>query len=143
MSTVLADRLLSFDAASGVLRAEAGLSLDDIYRLFLPRGWFVPVTPGTKFVTLGGMVAADVHGKNHHKFGCFGAHVTELKLRVADGRVVTCSPTVERDLFRATIGGMGLTGHILEVAFKMVRCRLRGSGRRASGCRTSRRSSPG
>ena len=121
VSTVLADRMLSFDAASGVLRAEAGLSLDDIYRLFLPRGWFVPVTPGTKFVTLGGMVAADVHGKNHHKEGCFGAHVTELKLRVADGRVVTCSPTVERDLFRATIGGMGLTGHILEVAFKMVR----------------------
>ena len=120
VSTVLADRMLSFDAASGVLRAEAGLSLDDIYRVFLPRGWFVPVTPGTKFVTLGGMVAADVHGKNHHKSGCFGAHVTELKLRVADGRVVTCSPTIEHDLFRATIGGMGLTGHILEVAFKMA-----------------------
>ena len=121
VSTVLADRILSFDADSGVLRAEAGLSLDDIYRLFLPRGWFVPVTPGTKFVTLGGMVAADVHGKNHHKDGCFGAHVPEIKLRVADGRIVTCGPTVERDLFRATIGGMGLTGHILEVAFKMVR----------------------
>jgi FAD/FMN-containing dehydrogenase len=102
------------------MRAEAGLSLREIYRLFLPRGWFVPVTPGTLFVTLGGMVAADVHGKNHHRDGCFGAHVEELKLRVADGRVVICSPTVERDLFRATIGGMGLTGHILEVAFRMV-----------------------
>jgi FAD/FMN-containing dehydrogenase len=121
VSTVLADRILSFDEETGLLRAEAGLSLDDIYRLFLPRGWFVPVTPGTKFVTLGGMVAADVHGKNHHKEGCFGAHIGEIKLRVADGRVVTCSPSAERDLFRATVGGMGLTGHILEVLFRMVR----------------------
>jgi FAD/FMN-containing dehydrogenase len=121
VSTVLADRILAFDADSGVMRAEAGLSLADLYRLFLPRGWFVPVTPGTKFVTLGGMVAADVHGKNHHQSGCFGAHVTSLKLRVADGRIVNCSPSVERDLFRATIGGMGLTGHILQVEFRMVR----------------------
>jgi FAD/FMN-containing dehydrogenase len=120
-STTLADRILSFDEQSGVLRAEAGLALQELYRLFLPRGWFVPVTPGTQFVTLGGMVASDVHGKNHHRDGCFGAHVTELVLRVADGRIVTCSPTVERDLFRATVGGMGLTGHILEVAFRMVR----------------------
>jgi FAD/FMN-containing dehydrogenase len=81
----------------------------------------VPVTPGTQFVTLGGMVAADVHGKSHHRTGCFGAHVTELKLRVADGRIVICGPELERDLFRATVGGMGLTGHILEVAFRMVR----------------------
>jgi FAD/FMN-containing dehydrogenase len=120
-STTLADRILSFDDTTGLMRAEAGLSLREIYRLFLPRGWFVPVTPGTTFVTLGGMVAADVHGKNHHLSGCFGAHVSELVLRVADGRVVTCSPTVESELFRATIGGMGLTGHILEVAFRMER----------------------
>jgi FAD/FMN-containing dehydrogenase len=120
-STTLADRILSFDETTGLMRAEAGLSLREIYRLFLPRGWFVPVTPGTTFVTLGGMVAADVHGKNHHLAGCFGAHITELVLRVADGRVVTCSPTVESELFRATIGGMGLTGHILEVTFRMER----------------------
>jgi decaprenylphospho-beta-D-ribofuranose 2-oxidase len=120
-STTLADRILSFDQDTGILRAEAGLSLREIYRLFLARGWFTPVTPGTQFVTLGGMVAADVHGKNHHRDGCFGAHVTELVLRVADGRLVTCSPTVETELFRATVGGMGLTGHILEVAFRMVR----------------------
>ena len=80
VSTVLADRILSFDQDSGLLRAEAGLSLDDIYRLFLPRGWFVPVTPGTKFVTLGGMVAADVHGKNHHRDGSIGAHVRSMEL---------------------------------------------------------------
>jgi decaprenylphospho-beta-D-ribofuranose 2-oxidase len=120
-STTLADRILSFDETTGLMRAEAGLSLRDVYRLFLPRGWFTPVTPGTQFVTLGGMVAADVHGKNHHVEGCFGAHVTELLLRVADGRLVTCSPAVESELFRATVGGMGLTGHILEVAFRMKR----------------------
>jgi FAD/FMN-containing dehydrogenase len=120
-STTLADRILSFDEATGVLRAEAGLALQAIFRLFLPRGWFVPVTPGTQFVTLGGMVASDVHGKNHHRAGTFGAHVLELKLQVADGRVITCSPTVETELFRATVGGMGLTGHILEVAFRMER----------------------
>jgi decaprenylphospho-beta-D-ribofuranose 2-oxidase len=121
VSTTLADRIIDFDAQSGVLRAEAGFSLQELYRLFLPRGWFTPVTPGTQYVTLGGMVASDVHGKNHHSAGCFGAHLTELRLRVADGRVVTCSPTVERDLFRATVGGMGLTGHILEVAVRLER----------------------
>jgi len=120
-SAILADRILSFDAETGTLRAEAGLPLSDLYRLFLPRGWFVPVTPGTQFVTLGGMVAADVHGGNHHRDGCFGAHVTQLRMRVADGRIVDCSRSEERDLFLATLGGMGLTGHILEVEFRMVR----------------------
>jgi FAD/FMN-containing dehydrogenase len=119
VGTVLADRMLGFDPDSGVLRAEAGFSLADLNRLFLPRGWVTPVSPGTQFVTLGGMVASDVHGKNHHQQGCFGEHVTALRLRVADGRVVECSRQQEPDLFRATLGGMGLTGHILEVAFKL------------------------
>ena len=114
--TTLADRLLAFDAATGILRAEAGLPLYDLNRWSIPRGWFTPVTPGTRYVTLGGMVAADVHGKNHHRAGCFGQHITALVVRVADGRVVECSDAVEPELFRATIGGMGLTGHILEVA---------------------------
>jgi decaprenylphospho-beta-D-ribofuranose 2-oxidase len=117
--TTLADRLLGFDPASGLLRAEAGASLFDLNRLFLRRGWFVPVSPGTQFVTVGGMVASDVHGKNHHVDGCFGEHVRSLRLRVADGRIVECSDTVEQELFRATIGGMGLTGHILDVEFHM------------------------
>jgi FAD/FMN-containing dehydrogenase len=117
--TPMADRLLAFDADSGLLRAEAGLSLWEINRLFLPRGWAPPVSPGTQFVTLGGMVAADVHGKNHHRAGCFGEHVRGLCIKVADGRVLHCSDLVGRDLFRATLGGMGLTGHILEVEFKM------------------------
>jgi FAD/FMN-containing dehydrogenase len=121
VATPLADRLLGFDEATGLLSVESGVSLDELVRLFLPRGWFVPVSPGTKYVTVGGMVASDVHGKNHHRDGCFGEHVTHLLLRVADGRIVACSPTVERDLFRATVGGMGLTGHILEITFRMQR----------------------
>ena len=119
--TSLADRIISFDPDTGVLRAEAGFSLRDMNRVFLPRGFFTPVTPGTEFVTLGGMVAADVHGKNHHRAGCFGSHVRALRMRVADGRILECSREVEPDLFRATIGGMGLTGHILEVEFPLIR----------------------
>ncbi len=119
--STLADRVLSFDASSGLLHAEAGFSLDQLYRIFLPRGWYTPVTPGTRFVTLGGMVAADVHGKNHHRDGCIGEHVRGVTLRVADGRIVTCSLDEEPDLFRATLGGMGLTGHILDVTLQLVR----------------------
>jgi decaprenylphospho-beta-D-ribofuranose 2-oxidase len=117
----LADRILGFDEKTGVLRAEAGLSLFDLNRVFLPRGFFDPVAPGTQFITLGGMVAADVHGKSHHRSGSFGAHVLKLKMRVADGRIVECSREVEGDLFRATLGGMGLTGHILEVECRLLR----------------------
>lgn len=117
--TVLADRILGFDPESGLMHAEAGLSLLAINRLMIPRGFFPPVTPGTQFVTLGGAVAADVHGKNHHVAGCFGQHVTRLLMRVADGRVLWCSREEHPDLFWATIGGMGLTGHILEVEFRM------------------------
>ncbi|HSF17113.1 MAG TPA: FAD-binding oxidoreductase [Vicinamibacteria bacterium] len=120
-TTVLADRILSFDETTGVIRAEAGLGLHEINRLFLGRRWFTPVTPGTQYVTLGGMVAADVHGKNHHVEGTFGGHVNSLLLRVADGRLVECGPETEADLFWATVGGMGLTGHILEVSFRMRR----------------------
>jgi FAD/FMN-containing dehydrogenase len=117
--TVLADRILGFDPQTRLLHAEAGLSLLAINRLLLPRGLFPPVTPGTQFVTLGGAVAADVHGKNHHVAGCFGQHVTRLRMRVADGRVLWCSREQHPDLFWATIGGMGLTGHILEVELRM------------------------
>lgn len=118
-SSRLADRILAFDPETGVIRAEAGFSLVELNRLFMPRGWFSPVTPGTKFVTLGGMVASDVHGKNHHVEGCFGAHVRELRMRLADDSVVTCGPDAERELFDATVGGMGLTGHVLEVEFAL------------------------
>lgn len=121
VNTTRANRVVQFDPSTGVLRAEAGLSLADLNRTFLPRGWFVPVTPGTSLVTLGGMVAADVHGKNHHVDGCFGSHVSRLKMRVADGRVIECGPDLERELFLATVAGMGLTGQILEVEFGLRR----------------------
>jgi hypothetical protein len=121
VNTTRANRITAFDDATGRFRAEAGLSLHDLNRVFLPRGWFAPVTPGTQFVTMGGMVAADVHGKNHHVDGCIGQHVTRLVMRLADGRVVECGPDLERDLFLATVGGMGLTGQILEVEFGLRR----------------------
>jgi FAD/FMN-containing dehydrogenase len=121
VGTRLADRILGFDPATGALRAEAGLSLAELNRLLMPRGWFPPVTPGTKFVTLGGMVASDVHGKNHHREGCFGAHVQALRMRLAGGDVVDCSPGELPDLFDGTLGGMGLLGHILEVRCTMHR----------------------
>jgi decaprenylphospho-beta-D-ribofuranose 2-oxidase len=119
VATPLADRIRFYDRDTGVIRAEAGLTLVKLNRLFLNEGYFVPVTPGTQYVTLGGMVAADVHGKNHHVDGTFGAHIRALKMRVADGSIVECTPENEPDLFRATVGGMGLTGHILEVEFAM------------------------
>ena len=121
VGTRLASRILSFDESTGVLRAEAGFSLVEMNRLFIPRGFFTPVTPGTKYVTLGGMVASDVHGKNHHVEGCFGAHVRALKMRLADDSIVECGPNLLPDLFDATVGGMGLTGHILEVEVTLHR----------------------
>jgi decaprenylphospho-beta-D-ribofuranose 2-oxidase len=120
VATPLADRILAFDPATGVLRVEAGFSLAELYRLFLHRGFFTPVSPGTKFVTVGGMVASDVHGKNHHRKGCFGQHVRSLKMRVGE-RVLSCSREENADLFHATTGGMGLTGHILEVELTLER----------------------
>ncbi len=120
--TPRADRIVAFDAASGVLRAEAGFSLGTLRELFLARGWFTPVSPGTRHVTLGGMVAADIHGKNHHVAGCFGRHVRSLRMRVGDGRVLDVRPDGEHaELFHATTGGMGLTGHILEVEVQLER----------------------
>jgi FAD/FMN-containing dehydrogenase len=116
-----ADRILAFDTETSVRRAEAGLSLHALNRILLERGWFTPVTPGTQFVTLGGMVASDVHGKNHHAAGTFGRHVRSIRLRTGAGDVVDASVERERDLFLATLGGMGLTGHVLEVDVQMER----------------------
>lgn len=119
LGTTLADRILGFDEQTGLLRAEAGLCLAELNRLYLGRNWFTPVTPGTKFVTLGGMVASDVHGKNHHVSGTIGRHVHSLLIRTGTGHVVRCSRSEHSDLFLATLGGMGLTGHVLEVTLQM------------------------
>ena len=121
VETVRADRILAFDAASGRLRCEAGLSLAEIIRLYLPRGWFPPVTPGTQYVTVGGCVACDVHGKNHHRDGSFSRFVERLTLLLADGSVIECGPDEERELFLATVGGMGLTGLIVDVTLRLTR----------------------
>lgn len=120
-SSILADRILAFDERTGLLSAEAGLSLGTIQKLFLPRRWTFPVLPGTQFVTLGGAIAADVHGKNHHVDGTIGGHITQLRLRLADDTVVECSRNTEPDLFKATLGGMGLTGHILAAEVRLKR----------------------
>ncbi len=121
LSTLRLDRLLAFDPADGLLTAEAGLLLSDLLALFVPRGWFPPVTPGTRFVTLGGMLATDAHGKNHHVDGSFGEHVRQFDLLCGDGVVRRCSRTQNVDLFRATIGGMGLTGTVLTVTLALRR----------------------
>ena len=114
------DRLLSFDRKTGRLWCEAGTSLAQILRVTVPRGWFLPVTPGTKFVTVGGAIANDVHGKNHHRAGTFGMHLARLQVCRSDQGIVECSPWENTDLFRATVGGLGLTGVILaaEIQFK-------------------------
>jgi decaprenylphospho-beta-D-ribofuranose 2-oxidase len=115
------DRMLAFDGETGLLSVEAGVLLADIIAAFIPRGFFPPVVPGTKFVTVGGMIAADVHGKNHHCDGGFGEHVQHLKLALPDRRIVACSREENSQLFAATIGGMGLTGTIVEATFRMQR----------------------
>jgi FAD/FMN-containing dehydrogenase len=114
------NRLLEFDVAKGCLRAEAGTTLAEILDVIVPMGWFLPVTPGTKFVSLGGCVAADIHGKNHHHEGSFGDHVLSMELILADGSRVICSPSEKPELFWATVGGMGLTGIIGEVTIKLI-----------------------
>lgn len=121
MLTELLDRIVAFDEETGILTAEAGMTLAQVLEAFVPRGWFPPVTPGTKFVSLGGCVAADVHGKNHHHDGTFGAQVLELKMVLSDGSRTRCSPIEQAELFWATIGGMGLTGIITEVKLQLVR----------------------
>jgi FAD/FMN-containing dehydrogenase len=116
------DRFIALDAGSGVLRCEAGVTLEQILHLAVPRGWFLPVTPGTKFVTVGGAVANDVHGKNHHRMGTFGRHVRAFELLRSDGSRRVCSPTENPDWFRATIGGLGLTGLMtwVEIQLKKI-----------------------
>jgi len=106
------NRFLAFDESTGVLRCEGGVSLSDILEIFLPKGWFLPVTPGTRFVTIGGAIANDVHGKNHHCAGTFGSHVLQICLRRSNDGLMFCSSKENPDMLGATIGGLGLTGVI-------------------------------
>jgi FAD/FMN-containing dehydrogenase len=118
-STTGLDRLVSFDDASGKLVCEAGTLLQDIQRLMVCRGWMLPVTPGTQLVTVGGAIANDVHGKNHHSQGTFGEHVDWIKLVRTDGETIVCGPANRADWFAATVGGLGLTGVIVEVQLQL------------------------
>jgi FAD/FMN-containing dehydrogenase len=113
------DRWIRFDTETGVLECEAGVSLAEILRLVVPAGWFLPVSPGTRHVTVGGAIANDVHGKNHHRYGTFAAHVTELNLLRSDGTRRTCSRTENATWFRATVGGLGLTGLITRASLQL------------------------
>ena len=107
-------------SATGVVTVGAGVSIDELLAISLPQGWFVPVTPGTRQVSLGGAVAADVHGKNHHRDGSIGDHILEMRIVTPIG-AFSVSPTVLPELFWATIGGMGLTGVVTSVTLRMLR----------------------
>lgn len=119
ITTTKFDKVLSFDPINGILECQSGLILDKILELIVPKGWFLPVTPGTKFISVGGAVGSDVHGKNHHIDGSFSNHIVQMELMLADGTTTNCSPTINPQLFEATCGGMGLTGMITKVKFRL------------------------
>lgn len=120
-STQRLDHLIAFDPQSGILECEAGVLLRDIQRLMIPRGWMLPVTPGTQLVTIGGAIANDVHGKNHHRAGSFGDHVQRLHLLRTSGETIHCGPAENPQWFSATVGGLGLTGVIMRASVQLRR----------------------
>ncbi|MBM63917.1 MAG: FAD-linked oxidase [Acidobacteria bacterium] len=113
--------ILGFTEENGLLHVQAGALLADVLETFVPQGWFLKVTPGTKFITVGGAIASDVHGKNHHVEGCFSECVEEFTIMLPKGQMVTCSPNSSPELFKATCGGMGLTGVILDAKIFLKR----------------------
>ncbi len=125
----LAPGAMALDAASATIRVGAGVNLDELLRHIVPRGFYVPVSPGTRFVTVGGAIASDIHGKNHHADGSFGSHVVSMTLLLADGSVRELTETTDADLWWATIGGMGLTGIVTDATIRLIpietsRCRV-------------------
>jgi FAD/FMN-containing dehydrogenase len=121
VDSALLDHFIAFDDSAGVIECEAGVLLRDILKVVVPRGWFLPVVPGTGYVTLAGAIASDVHGKNHHSHGAFSSHVLSMQMRLADGSVVTVTEDSMPELFHATCGGMGLTGMILDARVSLRR----------------------
>lgn len=119
--TIGLDHFITFDQSTGLLVCEAGVLLRDIQRLVIPCGWILPVTPGTQLVTIGGAIANDVHGKNHHVLGSFGDHVQRVRLLRTDGQTIKCGPQDKADWFSATVGGLGLTGIIVEAEIQLRR----------------------
>jgi FAD/FMN-containing dehydrogenase len=119
IESLLFNKFLSFDENSGILKCESGVTYKDILETFVRRGWFPAVTPGTKYVTIGGAISSDVHGKNHHKAGSLSSFVKSIKIIVSSGEIIECSREKNADLFWATIGGMGLTGYIIEAEIQL------------------------
>ncbi|HVW97475.1 MAG TPA: FAD-binding oxidoreductase [Mucilaginibacter sp.] len=119
ISTLKFDKILSFDSLNGIFECQPGMLFSDVLKVIVPAGWFFPVTPGTKLITVGGAVGSNVHGKNHRSEGSFSKHVIELDIMLPSKEVVTCSPSQNSDLFEATCGGMGLTGLITRVKFQL------------------------
>lgn len=119
ISTLKYDKILAFDDDNGLFECQSGITLDQILDVIVPKGWFLPVTPGTKYITIGGAVASDVHGKNHHVEGSFSNHIIDMDVINGEGQTLTCSPAQDPDLFWATCGGMGLTGVITRVKFRL------------------------
>jgi FAD/FMN-containing dehydrogenase len=119
LDTAALSRFMAFDEQRGIIRCEAGTTFAEILDLIVPHGWFLPVTPGTKYVSVGGAIANDIHGKNHHRAGTFGRHVMKFELLRSNGERYVCSPEQNVELYRATIGGLGLTGLILWAEFQL------------------------
>jgi hypothetical protein len=115
------NKILYFDKTKGIIETESGISIKEILQHIIPCGWFLKVTPGSKFITVGGMVASDVHGKNHHKFGSFRHQIIELKVLNENNKILTCNKKKNKDLFNYTIGGMGLTGIVYSCRFKLLK----------------------
>lgn len=113
------DHLISFDSSTGILHCEAGVSLQEIHRCLIPQGWMLPVSPGTQMITVGGAIANDVHGKNHHRYGSFGDHLISIKIVRTTGETIECSRTNNAEWFFATLGGIGLTGIIVEAIIQL------------------------
>jgi decaprenylphospho-beta-D-ribofuranose 2-oxidase len=121
VNTLRFDKVLAFNEQQGIITCQSGILLSDLLQIIVPRGWFLPVTPGTKFITVGGAVASDVHGKNHHVDGAFSRHIVSMSVLTGTGQTLVCSKDRNPDLFWATCGGMGLTGIILDVQFRLKR----------------------
>lgn len=119
ISCLKLNNFLAFDPLHGIFKAQSGVLLSDMLEFIVPRGFFLPVTPGTKFITLGGAIASDVHGKNHHVDGCFSEHVIDMHIMNDKGEIINCSPQTNEVLFYNTVGGMGSTGVILEATIKL------------------------
>jgi len=120
LQTQYLNHLIEFDKDNGLLTCESGITIKNILNLIVPNGWFIPVSPGTSYATLGGAIASDVHGKNHHQLGTFGDHVQSIKMILGSGEIIETSPNILPDLFYATCGGMGLTGIILSATIKLL-----------------------